>query len=123
MIDLSPSNDFLVKGLDKIVPAYADFDGDMFAGTLPMDNGNRKGKTMFWLFEPRKQKVEKSIVIWLNGGPVSSQNARYMALSIDVTLLRISHLGANDACNMPFPNFPPRVAPRSIVGFSWKILP
>ena len=72
MIDLPPSNDFLVKGLDKIVPAYAEFDGDMFAGTLPMDNGDRTGKTMFWLFEPRKQKVEKSIVVWLNGGPVSS---------------------------------------------------
>ena len=75
MIDLPPSNDFLVKGLDKIVPAYAEFDGDMFAGTLPMDNGDRTGKTMFWLFEPRKQKVEKSIVIWLNGGPVSLQDA------------------------------------------------
>lgn len=80
MIDLPPPNDFLVKGLDKIVPAYAEFDGEMFAGTLPMDNGNRAGKTMFWLFEPRKQKVEKSIVIWLNGGPVRSQSAHSIVL-------------------------------------------
>lgn len=79
MSDLPPSSEFRVDALDKIVPAYAKFDGKMFAGTLPMNNGKRTGETMFWLFEPRKQMVENSIVIWLNGGPVSSEGSFILA--------------------------------------------
>jgi len=66
---LPPSDDFLVEGLDDVIPAYADFDGQMYAGLLPMDNGDRTGNTMFWLFQPAEQMVSKSLVIWLNGGP------------------------------------------------------
>jgi carboxypeptidase C (cathepsin A) len=64
--------DFRVKthAIEKVVPAYARFAGEMYAGLLPMDNGGRTGETMFWLFQPAFQSVKDTIVIWLNGGPV-----------------------------------------------------
>jgi carboxypeptidase C (cathepsin A) len=49
--------------------AFARFEGDMYAGMLPTNNGNRTGEMMFWLFQPHTQAVENSMVIWLNGGP------------------------------------------------------
>lgn len=61
--------DFRVNGLEDVQPAYAEFDGDMYAGLLPSNNGNRTGETMFWLFEPTTQDVPDTIVLWLNGGP------------------------------------------------------
>jgi hypothetical protein len=57
-------NDFLVQGLEEIQPAYADFNGTMYAGRLPADNGNRQGETMFWMFEPATQLVPDTLVIW-----------------------------------------------------------
>jgi len=76
--------DFLVEDLDEVVPAYAKFDGEMYAGTLPMDNtdfeGNaREGAIMFWLFAPARPVVSDTMVLWLNGGPgCSSFNAGVM---------------------------------------------
>ena len=62
--------EFRVRGLEGYEPAFAEFQGDMYAGLLPIDNGgDRVGRMMFWLFEPEVQEVEKSMVIWLNGGP------------------------------------------------------
>jgi carboxypeptidase C (cathepsin A) len=61
-------SDFVVRGLEDVQPAYADFDGDMYAGRLPADNGDRVGETMFWMFEPATQSVPDTLVIWLNGG-------------------------------------------------------
>lgn len=61
--------DFLVYGLEKIQPAYADFDGKMYAGMLPSNNGDRVGMTMFWMFEPDTQSIPDTLVLWLNGGP------------------------------------------------------
>jgi hypothetical protein len=49
--------------------AFAKFQGDMYAGMLPTNNGNRTGEMMFWLFQPHTQAIENSMVIWLNGGP------------------------------------------------------
>jgi carboxypeptidase C (cathepsin A) len=65
---LSPE-DFRVKGLEEIEPAYAQFDGDIYAGLLPMDNRNRTGELMFWLFAPHGPTVNDSLAIWFNGGP------------------------------------------------------
>jgi hypothetical protein len=61
-------DDFVVRGLEDVQPAYADFDGIMYAGRLPANNGDRVGMTMFWLFEPTIQLVPDTLVIWLNGG-------------------------------------------------------
>jgi carboxypeptidase C (cathepsin A) len=66
-------DDFLVEGLEKVQPAYAQFPGKMYAGTLPITHRNQyrdvHGEMMFWLFEPDAQSVENTLVIWLNGGP------------------------------------------------------
>jgi carboxypeptidase C (cathepsin A) len=68
---LPKAEDLLVTGLEQIkgYEAFGKFNGQMYAGLLPMDNGNRTGKIMFWLFEPAKQTFDNSMVMWLNGGP------------------------------------------------------
>jgi hypothetical protein len=67
---LPSPDDFLVHGLDRIEPAYAQFDGRMYAGLLPMNNHkNRTGELYFWFFVPTKPAVSDSLTIWLNGGP------------------------------------------------------
>lgn len=65
---LSPQ-DFRVKGLEEIEPAYAQFDGVMFAGLVPMNNRGRSGELMFWLFAPREPQFNDSLAVWFNGGP------------------------------------------------------
>lgn len=78
--------DFLVKDLDKVQAAYADFPGKMYAGRLPADNGSREGMTMFWLFEPEEQQIDNTMVTWLNGGPgCSSFNCGVMMEHSPVT--------------------------------------
>lgn len=63
--------DFAVHGLEDIEPAFAEFDGDMYSGLLPMNNKNRHGQLMFWLFVPSPTTVSNpnALTIWLNGGP------------------------------------------------------
>jgi carboxypeptidase D len=85
--------DFLVEGLEKVQPAYAEFKGKMYAGLLPINNNNgaagkedRVGEMMFWLFEPDTQQVEHTTVLWLNGGPgCSSFNCGVMMEHSPVT--------------------------------------
>ena len=78
--------DFLVHGLDAVQPAYADFEGQMYAGRLSANNGDRVGDTMFWMFEPQAQEVPETLVIWLNGGPgCSSFNCGVMMEHSPVT--------------------------------------
>lgn len=57
--------DFLVRGMENIQPAYADFPGTMYAGLLPMNHGERSGEMMFWLFQPDEQVVPETLTIWL----------------------------------------------------------
>jgi carboxypeptidase C (cathepsin A) len=60
----------VTDALAEVEPAYADFEGKMYAGFLPSDNGgDRTGQMMFWLFEPDVQMHEQTLVLWLNGGP------------------------------------------------------
>jgi carboxypeptidase D len=78
--------EFRVVGLEDIQPAYAQFEGKMYAGMLPSDHDGRTGMTMFWLFEPDTQIVPDSIVLWLNGGPgCSSFNCGVMMEHSPVT--------------------------------------
>ena len=66
-------DDLRITELGKIEPLYNQFDGEMYAGTLPTDHDDRRGEMMFWLFEPTTQAVPNTMVIWLNGGPVCIQ--------------------------------------------------
>jgi len=59
--------DFLVEGLEEIEQAFADFDGAMYSGLLPMDNKNRHGELMFWLFAPNTPTIDKTLNAWSNG--------------------------------------------------------
>ena len=107
-------DDFLVQGLEEIVPSYSMFNGTMYAGRIPInhtlmvdedveddekDNEQQRnqqqqqrsqqrriGKTMFWLFEPHTQLIPNTIVLWLNGGPgCSSFNCGIMMEHSPVT--------------------------------------
>lgn len=71
MEQLPSAESFLVTGLEDIenYEAFGEFDGKMYAGLLPSDNGSRTGRIMFWLFEPATQQIDESMVLWLNGGP------------------------------------------------------
>jgi carboxypeptidase C (cathepsin A) len=62
-------SDFLVHNLQDVEPAYASFEGTMYAGLIPMDNKDRSGELFFWLFEAEKFTVDDAFIIWLNGGP------------------------------------------------------
>mmetsp|Transcript_13826 Transcript_13826/g.22234 ORF Transcript_13826/g.22234 Transcript_13826/m.22234 type:complete len:571 (+) Transcript_13826:106-1818(+) len=76
----------LVTELGKIEPLYNEFDGKMYAGSLPSDHDDRRGEMMFWLFEPTTQAVPDTMVIWLNGGPgCSSWNCGVMMEHSPVT--------------------------------------
>ncbi|GAX27526.1 vitellogenic carboxypeptidase-like protein [Fistulifera solaris] len=79
--------EFFVQGLENIQAAYAEFDGHMYAGMLPADNGDRINlQTMFWLFEPTTQEIPNSMILWLNGGPgCSSFNCGVMMEHSPVT--------------------------------------
>lgn len=65
--------DFEVKGLKDIEPAFESFQGEMYAGVLPIAHPSTMkeddGTYMFWLFEPTYPTVDDSLVIWFNGGP------------------------------------------------------
>jgi hypothetical protein len=54
------------RGLDEVEPAFSRLFEEMYAGLLPMDNGNRRGEIMFWLFAPDHPAVPDSL-IWFNG--------------------------------------------------------
>ena len=62
---LPKAADLLVTGLGNVsnYEAFSEFDGQMYAGTLPSDNANRTGEMMFWLFEPRHQEIENSMIL------------------------------------------------------------
>ena len=76
-------SDYLVskQELSDVVPAFQEFDGEMYAGTLPIDiididsprtiekkSSRSRGEYMFWYFQPNITSHD-SITIWLNGGP------------------------------------------------------
>ncbi len=62
---LPQAADLAVHGLGDLphYEAFAEFDGDMYAGTLPSDNANRTGEMMFWMFVPHHQEVEHTMIL------------------------------------------------------------
>ena len=66
---LPAASDLKVNGLERVEPAFEHFQGHMYSGLLPMDNGDRHGELMFWLFSPSHPTVADTITVWLNGGP------------------------------------------------------
>ena len=62
---LPTAADLLVTGLGNVpnYEAFSQFDGNMYAGTIPSDNANRTGEMMFWLFEPHHQEIENSMIL------------------------------------------------------------
>lgn len=76
VVGFDPSQ-FRVSGLEEIEPAFKEFDGEMFAGFLPIDedavgttknhNEESKAEISFWLFAPSEKK--DTLTVWLNGGP------------------------------------------------------
>lgn len=76
-------DDFLVRGLEEIEPAFIPYDGVMYAGLVPTtlygtntansNQNDRKseedGALMFWLYAPTNPIHTDTLVIWLNGGP------------------------------------------------------
>lgn len=72
---LTPA-DYLVTGLEKVEPAFAKFEGRMYAGLVPTtlfgtddDSDDDDGALMFWLYAPSNPVHRDSLVVWLNGGP------------------------------------------------------
>lgn len=68
---LKDKSEYLVEGLGHLYPAFKEFDGEMYAGLIPIhssDDAPRQGEIMFWLFAPTEPQVENSMVMWLNGG-------------------------------------------------------
>jgi carboxypeptidase C (cathepsin A) len=74
-VPLKTATDYWVDphALKEIYPLVAStvaFDGDLYSGLIPFENGPRRsGALMFWLFVPTTQVVEDTMVLWLNGGP------------------------------------------------------
>ena len=88
-----PTAKFRVHGLEEIEPAFASFQGKMYAGLLPFHlDDKQEGEFMFWLFEPDEIEVENALSIYLSGGPVSSSRRSSIASARhDIAVHRQSH--------------------------------
>ena len=71
-IKLPSIDELRVTALQDIVPAYKEYEGQMFAGQLPIDHesstpganpdGRRTGNLMFWLFVPDNPTAPDTMV-------------------------------------------------------------
>ena len=71
-INLPSIGELRVTTLQDIVPAYKEYEGQMFAGQLPIDHesstpganpdGRRTGNLMFWLFVPANPTAPDTMV-------------------------------------------------------------
>ena len=71
-------DEFRVQGLKDVVPDYALFEGESFAGYIPTTPGFKHtsdSSIFFWLFEPDAPIDDNSVTVWLNGGPGCSSLA------------------------------------------------
>lgn len=66
------AEDFRVHGLGKVVEAFDEFEGRMYAGQMPTSRDPTKweeSKFMFWLFHPDALAAPDTLTLWFNGGP------------------------------------------------------
>jgi len=63
---LPSKEDLRVTDLAQVVPEFGLFEGDMYAGRLPMRNGDRSGEMMFWLFAPDRPTSTDTIQMWVS---------------------------------------------------------
>jgi len=68
------ASDYRVEGLEDIEPAFAEYKGGMYAGTIPVESWSKPlkeghGELMFWYFDTHKPVHDDTLVIWFNGGP------------------------------------------------------
>lgn len=70
-------DDYLVRGLEDVEPAFRSYDGTMYAGLVPTilyneaqdSRSEEPGSLMFWLYAPANPIHTDTLLIWLNGGP------------------------------------------------------
>lgn len=108
----SKKDDFVVMGLEEVEPAFGEFEGDMYAGRLPVDrHGNAtRGAYQFWLFAPDHPSVPETLMLWFNGGPgCTSFNAGLLMEHSPVT---VPPHRAGYCCSRPFP-------PLQVNPYSW----
>ena len=71
-------DDYKDTGLERVVPDFALYEGDSYAGYLPTKANFQdisKSALHFWFFEPHAPIDQTSMVVWLNGGPGCSSFA------------------------------------------------
>lgn len=60
--------------------------GESYAGLLPVSKERREDKKLYWWFWPTINEDKGDILIWLNGGPVSTD---YGAENLNIPLISI----------------------------------
>jgi len=68
------SHDFAVDrtALGEVIPAFNEFEGDMYSGLMPTSRNESEwedSKFMFRLFEPNEAIASDTLTLWFNSGP------------------------------------------------------